>query len=85
MPGQSERGALTASVRRLLETLGTGATLDDVAAGLRLPVFRVRASLRDAEDAGLLHHEAGVFRLTARGADALRRSGATAPDIDGCA
>lgn len=83
MPCVSESGVLLPSARRMLETLGTGATLDEIAASLRLPAFRVRASLRDALEAGLAREELGVYRLTAKGAETLRRSGVAAPSSAG--
>ena len=66
-----------------MESLGTGATLDEVAVGLMLPIHRVSHMLREAAAAGLIREELGVYRVTAEGADALRRSGAVTPRCEG--
>ncbi|MGD8278679.1 MAG: hypothetical protein PVH00_11660, partial [Gemmatimonadota bacterium] len=74
---------LPASARRLLETVGTGSTPDETAETLRLPVARVETALREANRAGLVCDDLGVYRLTLRGSDALRRSGAVTPSLPG--
>jgi hypothetical protein len=75
----SESGVLLPSVRRLLESAGAGATLDEVAVSLLLPALRVRSALREARSAGMVRGELDVYRLTKKGAEALLRSGVAAP------
>lgn len=76
-------GSLPARARRMLETVGRGSTVDEIVLGLQLPLFRVLSSLREAKAAGLVMEELGVYRLTFKGAAALRRSGAVAPELEG--
>lgn len=75
-------GTLSPTGRRLLEALGPAAapaelTAPKLAATLGVPLFQVRASLREAVAAGLVVDDAEGIRRTAR-ADRLLE-GAVAP------
>lgn len=63
----TSEGTLTAMARRVLETLAEPRTAEHVAASTDVALFRIRASLRELEAAGLLAANDGRYHLTAAG------------------
>jgi DNA-binding IclR family transcriptional regulator len=60
-------GTLTASATSVLKALQTGGTAADVAQHVGLPLYRVRSSLRELVEAGLLSEQNGHYTLTDSG------------------
>ena len=52
-------GSLTESGRRMLDAVADGATAEDVARATALPLYRVRAGLRELAAAGLVRERDG--------------------------
>lgn len=64
-------GRLSPVARKVLAAIAGGADVPEVAQLAAVPVFRVRASLRELAEAGLLESEGATFRLTEAGRAAL--------------
>ena len=64
-------GSITYSARKVLQILHTPQTFAEVAESTGLPRYRIRASLRDLNAAGLLSENEGNYVLTKEGADRL--------------
>lgn len=60
-------GTLTTQARAVLAALDHPHTPEEVAADTGLPLYRIRSSLRELVDAGLLEPEGGAYRATATG------------------
>jgi DNA-binding IclR family transcriptional regulator len=60
-------GALTPSGHTLLQALTAPATAPELAAATGLPLFRIRAALREFVEAGLAEERDGAFGATATG------------------
>ncbi len=67
------QGELTESARRMLAALAPPATPEDVAAHTGLPLFRVRAGLREMAEAELVQAQDGRYAATERGLSFLSR------------
>lgn len=65
------QGELTESARKMLTALSPSATPEEVAARTSLPLFRVRAGLREMAEAGLVDLQDGVYASTERGLSLL--------------
>jgi Mn-dependent DtxR family transcriptional regulator len=66
-------GTLTQSARTLLRAAVEPAAPEAIAAQTGLPLYRVRSSMRELADAGLLEAQLdGKVRLTAAGVEQLR-------------
>jgi DNA-binding IclR family transcriptional regulator len=61
-------GTLTASAQMMLNALRTPATPVELAQRTERPLFRVRSTLRELAEAGLVEEHEGRYRLTAEGA-----------------
>ncbi len=64
-------GTLVASARKLLVNLVEPRSAEDAAARTALPLFRVRASLREFLQAGLVAEANGAYVLTDAGRSKL--------------
>lgn len=64
-------GTLSAVAKAILSLLDRPLTPERIAAETGLPLYRVRASLRETGRARLVAEEGGAFRLTELGAEAL--------------
>lgn len=64
-------GELTESARKMLTALNNAGAPEDVAARTGLPLFRVRAGLREMAEAGLVELKEGVYSSTQRGLELL--------------
>ena len=61
------QGELSESARRMLTVMEHPATPEDVAARAELPLFRVRAGLREMAEAGLVELKDGSYIATQQG------------------
>lgn len=68
-------GTLVASARKLLLTMLEPITVEEAAKRAELPLFRVRASLREFLQAGLASEVNGSYVLTAAGRARLAGQG----------
>ncbi len=66
------QGGLTESAHKMLSSLDQPSTAEDVAARTSLPLFRVRAGLREMMEANLVEMEQSLYRLTESGRSALQ-------------
>ncbi len=63
----NDQGELSDSARRMLTVMEHPATPEDVAACTELPLFRVRAGLREMDEAGLVELKNGSYIATQQG------------------
>ena len=68
-------GTLVASARRLLLTMLEPTTVEEAARRAELPIFRVRASMREFLEAGFVSEANGAYALTAAGRARLAGGG----------
>lgn len=64
-------GTLTTVARGVLRAIADGSALGDIAADVGLPLYRVRASLRELTEAGFVLREGEALTVTRTGAEAL--------------
>jgi len=69
-----EKGSLTETGRRLLGALQTPRTPEQLAGELALPVFRVRAQLREAEESGVVTERGGAYSRTPLGSSLIEET-----------
>ena len=67
----SSQGELSESARKMLTAMEAPATPEDVAARTELPLFRVRAGLREMAEAGLVELKDGAYSPTQLGRSML--------------
>ncbi|MCA9195685.1 MAG: helix-turn-helix domain-containing protein, partial [Planctomycetales bacterium] len=67
----ADDGTLTPTARTILQRLQQPAAASTIATETGIPLFRVRSSLRELVEAGLLAESADQFRLTALGTERL--------------
>ena len=60
-------GTLEPVARSVLRVLSSPRTVEEIARQVRIPVYRVRVSLRELGEAGLLTSDAEQYRLTESG------------------
>ena len=60
-------GSLTSSARKVLKVLKNPLTAEEVRDATSQPLFRIRASLREMEGAGLVAGADGYFKITNEG------------------
>jgi len=60
-------GTLEPTARSVLKLLDAPQTVEDISRELRMPVYRVRMTLRELGDAGLVAVEAEQYRATDAG------------------
>jgi len=63
----SSQGELSESARKMLAAMDAPATPEDVASRTELPLFRVRAGLREMAEAGLVELNEGAYSPTQLG------------------
>ncbi len=71
MACSSNRGELSQSALKMLAALEAPATPEDLAAHTELPLFRVRASLRELAESGLVELKDGAYATTQLGRTTL--------------
>ena len=64
-------GSLTSSARKVLRALKSPATAEQVRTLTAQPLFRIRAALREMEQAGLVESADGRYGITDAGRKAL--------------
>ena len=69
-------GTLSWSAKLILEAMQEPATLEDVAKQVKLPLFRVRSSVREISEAGLVTEADGNYTTTKAGLERIN----TPPD-----
>lgn len=67
----SSQGELTESARKMLTALESPSTPEDVASRTSLPLFRVRAGLREMAEAELVELNNSLYTPTERGRSLL--------------
>jgi predicted transcriptional regulator len=67
MPCVKPDGTLEPMAQAIVRALGTPRTIDGVCEHLRLPLYRVRSTMRELVEAGLVAESDGVYRLTDSG------------------
>jgi predicted transcriptional regulator len=68
MPCVKPDGTLEPMAQAILRALGTPRTAEGVCDHLRLPLYRVRSTVRELVEAGLVADADGALRLTDAGA-----------------
>ncbi len=63
----SPDGTLSGPARKVLRALVQQKTLEDVAGAADVPLFRIRSSVRELVQAGLVEQSGALFRTTAAG------------------
>ena len=63
----SPDGTLTASASAMLKRLTSAMTPEEIAAGINTPLFRVRSSLREMVESGLIEPVGDKFAITDTG------------------
>lgn len=63
----SPDGTLSEPAKVVLRALEPGRSLEDVAAQVDLPLYRIRSSVRELVQGGLVEEAGPVFRTTAAG------------------
>ena len=66
-------GTLSESAKELLKITESPATPEDISSRLGQPLFKVRSSLRELAQAGLIQEEGGAFSTTEVGRERLSR------------
>ncbi|MEA3485625.1 MAG: hypothetical protein U9R03_02835 [Candidatus Aerophobetes bacterium] len=67
-------GTLTSSGKKILSALSSPATLEKVAKSTKLPLFRIRSSIREMLEAGLVKEEKNRYLATKLGQEKIRSS-----------
>ena len=60
----NEDGTLTPSAKTVITTLSSPITLEEVAKSTQLPLFRIRSSIREMLEAGLVEEKEGKYVAT---------------------
>lgn len=64
-------GTLTASAKAILSALSSPVALEKVAKSTGLPLFRIRSSIREMLEAGLVEKEEGKYAATKLGREKI--------------
>jgi predicted transcriptional regulator len=64
-------GTLTSSAKAILSALSSPAALEKVAKSTGLPLFRIRSSIREMLEAGLVKEEGGKYAATGLGREKI--------------
>ena len=67
MPCVKPDGTLEPMAQAIIRTLRTPQTVEGVCDHLRLPLYRVRSTIRELVEAGLVAEKEGQYALTAAG------------------
>ncbi len=67
MPCVKPDGTLEPMAQAIVRALGTPRTVQGVCDYLRLPLYRVRSTMRELFEAGLVAEKDGVYGLTDKG------------------
>lgn len=69
----SPDGTLSEPARKVLGVLVQGKALEDVAGEVDVPLYRIRSSVRELVQAGLVEESGAVFRTTPAGLAKLEK------------
>jgi len=72
MPCINPDGTLTPSARKILSALSSPITLEKAAESTGLPLFRIRSSIREMLEAGLVEKEDGRYLITKLGQEKMK-------------
>jgi predicted transcriptional regulator len=72
MPCVKPDGTIEPMAQAILRALHTPRTAEGICEHLRLPLYRVRSTVRELVEAGLVAETAGQYALTAVGAGRVR-------------
>jgi len=64
-------GTLTGSTRDLLRIVGKPSTPEEISGQLGQPLFKIRSSLREMVNAGLVNETGGQYTITEKGKQKL--------------
>ncbi len=64
-------GTLSSATRKILDAMSSPTTLEDVAKETRLPLYRIRSSVREIVDAGWVQQTDGKYVITPAGQERL--------------
>lgn len=64
-------GTLTPSAKAMLSALSSPVALEEVATSTGLPLFRIRSSIREMLEAGLVEKEEGKYAATKLGREKI--------------
>jgi len=67
MPCVSPDGSVTESAKKVLSAAAEEKSAEEIAKAAGLPLFRVRSSIRELVDAGLIESRNGTYRTTEQG------------------
>jgi hypothetical protein len=67
----SSEGVLTSQARAILAALSPGAMLEEASVRTGLPLYRVRSSMRELVEAGLVAESGALYETTPTGRDKL--------------
>ena len=67
MPCVRPDGTLEPMAQAIVRALPTLRTIEEVCGHLRLPLYRVRSTMRELVEAGMVTESDGVYRLTDSG------------------
>jgi len=73
MPCVRPDGTLEPMAQAILRALRTPRTAEGICEHLRLPLYRVRSTVRELLEAGLVADTTGEYALTAAGAERVRQ------------
>ena len=68
-------GTLTKSAKALLQAIETPLSAEEISAAIGQPLFKVRSSLREMGNAGLIGENEGRHQITDTGKEALALGG----------
>ena len=74
MPCVKPDGTLEPMAQAILRVLRTPRTVEGICEHLRLPLYRVRSTVRELLEAGLVTDTTGEYALTAAGAERVGRT-----------
>lgn len=66
-------GTLTPSAKKILSTLSSPTALEEVAKSTSLPLFRIRSSIREMLEAGLVEKGEGKYAATKLGQEKIKK------------
>ena len=64
---------LTETAKNIIRTLMAGATEEDVAKSLYLPLFKIRSSIRELSKAGYIEEMGSALIITEKGKEVLNK------------
>ena len=66
-------GTLTSSAKKILHAVSSPVELKEVAKSTKLPLFRIRSSIREMLEAGLVEENQGKYVVTKSGQEKIKK------------